>query len=101
LGHWTPYYPQGNDLAEEANKNLIKIINKMLGTKKRTWDTQLKYALWVDKIITKWYVGTYSFQLVYGIYFVLLVHLGTTVMKILQHIQEEIKDMQCRINQTI
>jgi len=30
LHHSTPYYPQGNGLAESSNKSLVKVIRKTL-----------------------------------------------------------------------
>jgi hypothetical protein len=33
LTHSTPYYPQGSGLVESSNKNLIKIIKKLLKTR--------------------------------------------------------------------
>jgi hypothetical protein len=36
LIHSTPYYPQGNCLAESSNKSLIKIIKKMLEANKKS-----------------------------------------------------------------
>ena len=34
LKHSTPYYPQGNGLAESSNKNLVQSIKKLLSKKK-------------------------------------------------------------------
>ena len=45
LKNSTPYYPQGNGLAESTNKNIISSIKKMLSQKKKTWDKMLNYAL--------------------------------------------------------
>ena len=53
LKHATPYYPQGNGLAESTNKSIVNIIKKMLFQNKRAWDTMLKYALWEDRATTK------------------------------------------------
>ena len=44
----TPYYPQGNGLAESSNKSLIKIIKILLEDNKKAWDSKLKFSLWVD-----------------------------------------------------
>ena len=38
LIHSTPYYPQGNGLAESSNKSLIKIIKILLEDNKKAWD---------------------------------------------------------------
>jgi transposase InsO family protein len=47
LIHSTPYYPQGNGLAESSNKSLIRIIKRLLEGNKRA-DSKLKFALWAD-----------------------------------------------------
>ncbi|KAH9289992.1 hypothetical protein KI387_034109, partial [Taxus chinensis] len=60
------YYPQGNGLAESSNKNLIRIIKRTMETNKRTWHTQLKTALWADRITPKRAIGNSPFVLVYG-----------------------------------
>ena len=61
LKHSTPYYPQGNGLAESSNKNIIQSIRKLLKHNKRSWDSMLKYALWADRITVKQAIGTSSF----------------------------------------
>eukprot|EP00253_Pinus_taeda_P006819 PITA_06819 len=66
LVHSTPYYPQGNGLAESSNKSLIRIIKKLLEDNKRNWDSKLKYALWADRVTTKKSTGNSPFKLVYG-----------------------------------
>jgi transposase InsO family protein len=45
LIHSTPYYPQGNGLAESSNKSLIKLIKRLLEENKRAWYSKLKFAL--------------------------------------------------------
>ena len=97
LKHSTPYYPQGNGLAESSNKNIIQSIRKLLKHNKRSWDSMLKYALWVDRIIVKQAIGTSPFQLVYGTNAVFPVQLGIPVMKFFQDCQEEPNDMERRI----
>jgi transposase InsO family protein len=66
LIHSTPYYPQGNGLAESSNKSLIKIIKRLLEENKKAWDSKLKFSLWVDRVTTKRSLGISPFQLVYG-----------------------------------
>ena len=39
LTHSTPYYPQGNGLAEASNKSLVRIIKKMMSENKRILDS--------------------------------------------------------------
>jgi hypothetical protein len=66
LIHSTPYYPQGNGLAESSNKSLIKIIKRLLEDNKKAWDSKLKFSLWADRVTTKRSLGISPFQLVYG-----------------------------------
>ena len=66
LKHKTPYYPQGNGLAQSSNKNIIQSIRNLLKQNKRSWDSMLKYPLWADIITIKKEIGTSPFQLVYG-----------------------------------
>ncbi|XP_059068684.1 uncharacterized protein LOC131859145 [Cryptomeria japonica] len=60
------YYPQGNGQAESTNKNLIRIIKKTTEGNQRIWLTQLKSALWANRITPKISTGQSSFMLVYG-----------------------------------
>jgi transposase InsO family protein len=46
--HSTPYYPQGNGLAESSNKSLIRIIKRLLEDNKKAWHSRLKFSLWVN-----------------------------------------------------
>jgi hypothetical protein len=67
LVHSTPYYPQGNGLAEFSNKSLIKIIKRLLEDNKKAWDSKMKFALWASRVTTKRSLGVSHFQLVYGV----------------------------------
>jgi len=97
----TPYYPQGNGLAESSNKNIVNSIKKMLFENKRSWDTKLKFALWADRLTIKKSIGTSPFQLVYGIDVVFPVQLVTPVIKFMQEIKEEPNDIKRRMFQII
>jgi transposase InsO family protein len=79
LIHSTPYYPQGNGLAESSNKSLIKIIKILLEDNKKAWDSKLKFSLWVDRVTTKRSLGLSPFQLVYGTEAVFPPHLALPV----------------------
>jgi hypothetical protein len=81
VSHSTPYYPQGNDLAESSNKSLVRIIKTLLSENKKNWDSKLVYALWADRISSKKSIGTSPFQLDYGVEAVILVQLALSVMK--------------------
>jgi hypothetical protein len=101
LAHSTPYYPQGNELAESSNKILIGIIKKLLAKNKRGWNSKLKYVLWDDIISTKNSIGTSHFQLVYGTYVIFPTQFGLPVLKCLQEELEEPNNIQRRIVQII
>ena len=97
----TPYYPQGNGLAESSNKNIVNSIKKILFENKRSWDTKLKFALWADRVTIKKSIGTSPFQLVYGVDAVFLVQLVAPVIKFMQEINEEPDDIRRRMFQII
>jgi len=99
--HSTPYYPQGNGLAESSNKILIKIIKKLLEDNKRAWDSKLKFSLWADRVTTKTSLGISPFQLVYGIEVVFPTQLALSVEKFLQDLEGEPDNMVRRIHQMV
>jgi hypothetical protein len=61
LIHSTPYYPQGNGLAESSNKSLIKIIKKLLEDNKKAWDSTPKFSLWDVRVMVKRSLGLSHF----------------------------------------
>jgi hypothetical protein len=65
LSHYSNYYPQGNGLAESINKNIMKIVKKIVGKNKKSWDNKIKYALWADHTTTKTSTERNPFDLVY------------------------------------
>jgi transposase InsO family protein len=88
LIHSTPYYPQGNGLAESSNKSLINIIKRLLEDNKKAWDSKLKFSLWADRVTTKRSLGISPFQLVYGTEAVFPSQLALPVAKLFQDFQE-------------
>jgi hypothetical protein len=101
LIHSTPYYPQGNGLAESSNKSLIRIIKRLLEDNQRAWNSKLKFSLWADRVSTKRATGLSPFQLVYGAEAVFPSQLAIPVEKFLQDHQEEPDDMIRRIHQLV
>jgi hypothetical protein len=101
LIHSTPYYPQGNGLAESSNKSLIRIIKRLLEDNKRAWISKLKFALWADRVTTKRSIGLSPFQLVYGAEAVFPSQLAIPVAKFFQDYQEESNDFIRRIHQLV
>jgi ribonuclease HI len=101
LIHSTPYYPQGNGLAESSNKSLIKLIKKLLEDNKRAWDSKLKFALWVDRVTTKKSLGLSPFQLVYGIEAIFPIQLALPVVDLLHGYEGEPNLILKRIHQMV
>ena len=101
LTHSTPYYPQGNELAESSNKSLFRIRKKMLADNKRNCDSQLIYALWEDRVSNKRSINSSPFQIVYGTDAVMLVQLALPVMKFIQDEFEEPNSIKRRMLQLI
>ena len=66
LKYYASYYPQGSGLAESTNKNLIKIIKRMVSENHKNWHNALLNAIWDDRVTPKIDVGNFPFFLVYG-----------------------------------
>jgi len=101
LHHSTPYYPQGNGLAESSNKILGKVIKKTLVDHKKSWDSHLIYAVWANKITPKRSTRKFPFQLFYGKDAIFPTNLAFPVLKFLQDSIDEPNDFSRRINQII
>jgi hypothetical protein len=101
LIHSTPYYPQGNGLAESSNKSLIKLIKKLLEDNKRAWDSKLKFVLWVDRVTTKMSLNTSPLLLVYGTEAIFPTQLTLYVEKFFQDLEGEPDHMVRRIHQMV
>lgn len=92
LHHFTPYYPQGDGLEESSNKSLVKVIKKTSEDHKRSWDSNLIYAFWGNRISPKRSTGKNNFQRVYGKEAIFPTHLDFPIMKFLQEENEEPDD---------
>jgi hypothetical protein len=97
----TPYYPQGNGLAESSNKSLIKLIKILLEDNKKAWDSKKKFSMWADQVTTKISIGISPFQLFYGTEVVFPSQLALPVEKLFQDYQGEPDDMIRRIHQLV
>ena len=60
------YYPQGNGLAESTNKNLIRILKKIVIENQRSWHVALPNAPCTDRVTPKNSLGVSPYTLVYG-----------------------------------
>jgi hypothetical protein len=65
LTYSASYYPQGNGLVESTNKNLIKILKRIVSENHKNWHTALFYALWADRVTPKKAIGNSPFFVVY------------------------------------
>jgi hypothetical protein len=101
LSHSSNYYPQGNGLAESSNKNLMTILKKTVGDKKRSWDNKIKFALWADRIRKKSSTRKSPFELVYSLDVTLSVHLKFPVYQFVQKYGLDEDFHQNRIDQII
>lgn len=73
----------------------------MLAENKKSWDSKLVFALWVDWTSTKKSVLTSPFHLVYGVDDVIPVQLALPVMKFIQEEMDEPNPIQRRMLQLI
>jgi hypothetical protein len=101
LSHSSNYYPQGNGLAESSNKNLIRLLKRMIGENKRTWDVKLKYALWADRTTVKRITGKAPFEIVYGQNCRLPINLQIPVYELLQQCSSDQEALQARIDRLV
>ena len=101
MSHSTPYYLEGNGLAESSNKSLVRIIKKLLADNKIGWDSKLIFALWAYRTSNKKSISTSPFQLVYGVDSIIPVQLALPVMKYAQEEMDEPNPIQRRMLQLI
>jgi hypothetical protein len=94
LSHSSNYYPQGNSLAESINKNLMNIINKVVGENKKAWDSKIKYSLWADQITTNTSTRKTPFELVYGLEYKLPMNLQIPILRFVQQYTTEEEAIQ-------
>jgi hypothetical protein len=85
-------------LEKSSNKNVIKIIKKMLSQNNKAWDSHLQYAVWADILSIKRSIGTSPFHMVYEMVAIFPIELSLPMMKLLQDEKEEPNDMQRRID---
>lgn len=101
LSHSSNYYPRGNGLAKYSNKKLITIIKKMVGDKKRAWDSKIKYSFWDDRITKKSSTRKILFELVSGLDVTPPVHLRLTSYQLLQNFKSGKDVVHHRIDQIV
>ena len=62
----TPYHPQANRQVENTNREVKKILRKMVRLDSKDWSTKLYDALWAYRTTYKTPLGMSPFKLVYG-----------------------------------
>jgi transposase InsO family protein len=82
------YYPQGNGKVDSTNKNLVRIIKRLIEDKPRQWHTLLTYALWADHTTTKVSTGFIPFHLVYGQESILPTELELSSLRLMLQVEE-------------
>jgi len=88
LKYFANYYHQGNGLVESTNKNLIKIIKRIVDQNQKNWHKSLIFALWADHITQKASIGSSPFNLVYGKEVVIPPNLALPSLNLVQFIEE-------------
>ena len=101
LSHSSHYYPQGNVLDESSNKNLLCIINRIVGDNKRSLYNKLKYALWADHITKKCATEKSPFELVYVLDVVFPINLILSVYKLLLHFATNLEALQAHVDAVV
>ncbi|RDX88294.1 pol, partial [Mucuna pruriens] len=83
-----PYHPKMNGAVEEANKNIKKIVQKMVVTYK-DWHDMLPYALHGYRTSIRTSTGETPYSLVYGIEAVLLVEVEIPFLRVRPRVFKE------------
>jgi len=76
------YYPQGNGVEKSSEKNVLKISKRIVGDKKRSQDSKLRYSLWANRIPRKKWKS--HFELVYGMNVSLPISLKIPIYKLMK-----------------
>ena len=75
------YRPQTNGAIEAANKNITRILRKMVETS-CDWSEKLPFALWAYRTSFRTFTGATPYSLVYGMEAVLLVEIEMGYLRV-------------------
>ena len=93
------YRPQTNGAVEAADKNIKRILRKMVETS-RDWSEKLPFALWAYRTSFRSSIGSTPYSLVYGMEAVLPIEIEMRSLRVaLEHQISETKWVQSRYDQ--
>jgi len=79
----------------------MTILKKTVGDNKRSWDSNIKYAMWTDRITKKNSTGKSPFELVYGLTATLPISMQISIFRLLSDYDSERLEMEDKIHQII
>ncbi|RDX92193.1 hypothetical protein CR513_25706, partial [Mucuna pruriens] len=95
----TPYRPKMNGIVEAANKNIKKIVQKMVVTYK-DWHEMLPYTLHGYRTSVRTSMGPTPYSLVYGMEVVLPIEVEISSLRVLAEVKlEDAKWIQNQLDQ--
>ena len=81
----SPYKPQANRAVESANKNIKKILSKMIATH-HDWDNKLPFALWGYRTTIRTSTRATLFSLVYRTKVMLLIKVEMESLRVIAEV---------------
>lgn len=93
----TPYYPQSNGRVEAVNKIPKRMLQRMIGVRKRNWNLILYLALWAYRTLVRNATGFTPFQLVYGLEAILPIQCEILSLKLTIDLLLDTSDDEARL----